>query len=157
MTQRAGTVGLVSDHGFATGCIRAFTRSHWNHIVIALGDGRAVQAMPGGVQVIDEATHHVVWIEAGVLYDPTKAVEFLRASVGEPYNWLAIAVFAVRTFAPWLPHRWLSAWANNRPKVICSELAVDAWRAAGVDLFPGRPAATVSPGDIDVEFRLRGW
>ena len=42
----------------------------------------------------------------------------------------------------------LARRVDRRNKVICSEAVVRAYRAAGIDLFPGRLAALVSPGDL---------
>lgn len=158
----AGTIGLVSTRSFATGCIRLGTRSHWNHIVIATGRGTLIEAQPGGVREIPDTWYDdCVWLEREPLTAEQRAgvVAFVddHARRHTPYNWPAIVVFGLRTFLPWLPHRLLDRWADNRPNVICSELAVKSRRAVGVNLFGGQLGATISPGGIDVTYRRLGW
>jgi hypothetical protein len=161
----AGTVGIVSTRGLELGIVRLGTRSHWNHVVIATGRGTLVEAQPGGVREIPDNWYlppSIVWLIRQPLTDAQRIsiVEFVDSAALErlPYNWPAIIVFALQTFLPWLPHGWLDRWADNRRNVICSELAVDAQRAAGVpEVFPDALGATVSPGALDVAFRLAGW
>lgn len=160
MTELAGTIGVVSTRGFVAGIIRLGTRSHWDHVVIAVGDGRIVEAMPGGVRVrFEDEYAGVGWATTEPLNPDARTVMAATAlaAIGTPYNWPAIAVFTVRTFASWLPHRWLSRWADHRAAVICSELAVRCMRAAGVDCFGGRPAATVSPADFANLILTKAW
>lgn len=155
----AGMVGVVSTRGFAGGCIRLGTRSHYNHVIIADGTGRAFEAQPGGVATCDENTYSdAVWA-AVPLTDGQRAqtVTYLHGRLGVAYNWPAIVVFALRTLGPWLPHRTLDRWADRRANQICSELAVNALRAADLDLFPGRLAATVSPADVLNLALRKGW
>jgi hypothetical protein len=155
----AGTIGVVSTRGFAAGCIRLGTRSHYNHVIIAEGTGWAFEAEPGGVDTCTEnAYKDAVWVSVPLTEGQrVKVLAYLHTELGTPYNWPAIVVFALRTLMPWLPHKALDGWADRRRNQICSELAVNALRWAGVDLFPGRLAATVSPADI-LNLALReGW
>lgn len=141
------------------GAIRLFTRGHWNHIVIADGQGGAYEAQPGGVRVVPESWYtDVAWLihepftpEAGA-----KRAAFCQSMIGTPYNWLAIVAFGPRYLTPSLAGLF-ARFAERRPKVMCSELATRAVRAGGDDWFPGRLSATVAPEDIDVQFRRQGW
>jgi len=145
-----GTVGIVATKGFAAGCIRLGTRSHYNHVVIADGHGGLFEAQPGGVRVVAEDSYAgTVWLTRLDLSNVQRidAAAWLHSEVGVPYNWPSIVVFALRTIVPWLPHGWLDRWADKRRNQICSELAVNALRYAQFDPFPGRRAATVSPAD----------
>ena len=158
----AGTVGIVATNGFALGCIRLGTRSHWNHVVIATGRGTLVEAQPGGVREIPDTWYDdCVWLVRQPLTDAQRKAVVAYVDVAAlrhtAYNWPAILVFGLRTFLPWLPRKWLDRWANNRLNTICSELAVNAQRAAGVNLFGDRLAATISPAGVDVTYRRLGW
>lgn len=160
MTQLPGTIGVVATNGFVPGIIRLGTRSHFDHVVIAVGEGRIVEAMPGGVRVrFEDEYDDIGWATTEPLDPAARAVmaSTALAAIGTAYNWPAIAVFTVRTFASWLPHRRLSRWADNRDAVICSELAVRCMRAAGIESFGGRPAATVSPADFANLILSKGW
>jgi hypothetical protein len=145
-----GTVGVVATNGFAAGCIRLGTRCHYNHVVIADGNGGCYEAQPGGVEHTEVCGYsQIVWLTRQPLSDAQRLsiTAWLQAEHGVPYNWPAIAVFALRTLDPWLPHKTLDGWADRRRNQICSELAVNAQRYAELDPFPGRAAATVSPAD----------
>lgn len=92
--------------------------------------------------------------------EPMKPLEgadrmiYCELSLGTPYNWWAILAFS----RWWLPlPKWFIRWTANRKAVICSELAVQAMRHGGKDIFPDHLAATVAPAGIDIEFRRRGW
>lgn len=158
MSQLAGTIGLVATRGFAAGCIRLATRSHENHIIIADGTGRAFQGAPGGVDLVPEDSYpDTVWLDHLPLSGGQRIsmLAWLHSETGVRYNWPAIIVFGLRTFVPWLPHRVLDRWADRRPNQICSELAVNALRYAGIDPWPGRLAATIPPAAF-VPVGLRG-
>ena len=159
----AGTLGCVRTSGFAAKAIDLATRSRWNHIIIADGHGGCYEmsASEGArhLEVVPYAD--VVWLTGLPLTDFQRGqvVAYCQAEVANHtgYNWPAIVVFGARTVDPWLPHKHLDEWADRRPQQICSELGVNALRAAGVDLFPGRLAATVSPGDITELGFEKGW
>jgi uncharacterized protein YycO len=159
MSQKAGTIGLVKTNGWETGLIRLGTRSHWNHVVIATGNGTFIQAQPGGVNERSEDTYDdIAWVHTQELTDTQREqiVDYCRNQIGTPYNWPAIIVFGVRTFLPWCPYTWLIMWAQNRKNVICSELAVEANCVVGIKILPGREAASISPGDLSV-WVLKEW
>lgn len=158
MTHAAGTVGLVYTKGFIGKVIRAAQEGHWNHIVVARGDGQCYSAEPRRGLCLRPENH---WADmAWLVNEPITEAEgkarvaFLEEKRGVGYNDVAILTFS-RWWIP-LPKSFIR-WANDRPQLICSESAVLAARASGTDWFPGRPACTVAPATIDIEFRRRGW
>ena len=157
MTHAAGTVGLVYTKGWVGKIIRGAQEGHWDHVVVARGDGQVFSAEPHGLRLRPE-TH---WVDtAWLVNEPLTETQgnartaWLEERRGASYNWPAILTFS-RWWIP-LP-KWFISWANDRPQLICSESAVLAARASGADWFPGRAACTVAPAAIDIEFRRRGW
>ena len=76
--------------------------------------------------------------------------------VGEAYNILdiiAIALDQARTGHFITGTEWWVKRLSDDHMAICSQLAVNAYRMAGVDLFPGTLSGLVSPGDIGRLFR----
>lgn len=156
----AGTIGLVyTGGGLAGSLVRIAQEGHWNHVVIAKGNGQLYSAEPrGGVQLRpDTYWPDTVWLE----HEPLETAQgearaaFCETQLGMPYNWPAILAFS-RWWIP-VPH-FVVAWANRRHAVICSELAALAADSAGTPWFPlDLPRATVAPSTIDVLFRRKGW
>lgn len=163
MPPAEGTPGLVRTHGVAARLIDAGTRSRWNHVVLADGHGGCYEMSASkGAQHLDAVPYaDIVWLTRLPLSDFQRGeiVAYCQVEVFNRtgYNWPSIAVFAARTLDPWLPHAWLDKWADRRPEQICSELAVNALRSAHLDLYPGRLAATVSPGDVEQLALEKGW
>lgn len=151
MSQAPGTVGVVSSKGWVSGAIRLATRSHWSHIVVADGAGKVFEALGRGVVHNPEADYDgrdVVWLSGVGMTEAQRvtALAEVRKHDGWKYNYPAIAVFTLRFLG--LPHRRIAEWANRRRAVICSELALIGWRAAGFDPWPGLLAATIAPADF---------
>lgn len=158
-----GTLGVVATAGLVAGCIRLGTRSHVDHVILADGVGGCYEAIAGhGVRHLPTVPYgDVAWLARLPLLDGQRAdiTAYCQDAiqVGVRYNYPAIAVFTVRTAAPWLPHKHLDEWADRRAPQICSELAVNATRFAHLDMFPGRLAATVSPADLENLAIAKGW
>jgi uncharacterized protein YycO len=137
--------------GLAVAAIRLGTRSHWNHAAIVIAPGLLIEAQPGGVRRWPLARYDdYCWDRAQAeALTPAQAdaiSRYARSRLGAPYNWPAIAVFALTTLGMRIGP--LTRWADRRRAVICSELVVLAYRAAGIDLAPGRPAAEVPPAAL---------
>ena len=157
MSQKPGTVGLVYTRGWVGRVIRAASEAHWDHVIIAKGDGQCFSQEPGGLVLRPEGFWaDTAWLVNEPVTDAQRKtrVDWLFAKLGTAYNFPAIATFS-RWWLP-LPKSFIR-WANDRPNMICSEAAVLAARAAGTDWFPGRLACTIAPSAIDIEFRRRGW
>lgn len=69
------------------------------------------------------------------------------AHLGTPYSWLDDAAIGMVDVFGWAP-ACLRARMRSDATLMCSQLCVEAYRAAGVDLFPGLPGGAVSPGDL---------
>jgi uncharacterized protein YycO len=124
------------------------SKSRAYHAFLAVDDDQLVEAEPGGARLaaVDEYPD-AVWVSRPLTDVQRAAIAAAgRAFLGRDYNWLddlAIGL-ARRGFVP----RWVWRRLNDGGAVMCSQLVVLAYRAAGVDLFPGRDAATVTPGDL---------
>ena len=171
LAHRAGTIGLVYTTGTVGRVIRGAQEDHWNHVVIAKGDGTCFSAEPrSGVRLRDEDEwDDVCWL----VHEPFSDAEgqaradYCQTQLGVGYNYPAILAFS----RWWIPTPgWFIRWANDRPETICSELAVRADRAGKAavrgQFMPipekpwfdlERPACTVAPAAINVEFRRKGW
>jgi hypothetical protein len=135
-----------------------------NHAILAAGSPN------GGTQIFEAVSRvrldwagaydgdPITWstgrLPAELTPSPAQRVEIVRAAqkmIGLRYNvldLLAIGLAQKRTGGLVSSKTWWARRANDENKVICSELVVRAYRAAGIDLAPGRLAALVSPQDL---------
>lgn len=155
-----GTIGLVHTGGFAGWVIRVATEDRWNHVILA-GLDCIYEAVPrrGYIRSSPHAYTEGVdltWLRAEVLTDGQRMrrVDAAIDRLGLPYNWPAIAAIALRKFDLWFD--WLNRWSTGRKHVMCSEAVTEIVREAGSELFSDRLPSTVTPGDIDYFYRLRG-
>lgn len=155
-----GDIGVVHVNGIGGLLIRLGQRligsggSDYEHAVICIGvsvDGAAqvVQAMPKGA---DTRTYYPA---SGVLWSSFPLTEsqrdrIKRAAIGyldTPYSAADYFAIAAQRFGfGWLPFvRKVMASTNS---MICSQLCVQCYHDAGIDLFPGRLPGDVTPGDL---------
>lgn len=128
--------------------------ANYEHAFVYVGHGLIVEAMPGGARLarLDQYPPGTVrWLvpERGALNLRGIAIQRRAYSlVGTPYSFLDyLAIAAVRLR---LPSKRLRKYVANSGHMICSQLADEAWRRAGVQMFnDGRPAGLVTPGDIN--------
>lgn len=131
----------------------------YGHAAVCVGPGPSdsqvviVEATPGGVIRRNVDTSHFDWSTGGALAltedDRDEIVAAAGSYVGRRYDWGSIVGFVGR----WAWASYVRAERTGQPadsSLICSELVVRAYRAAGVE-FPGlekRPAGTVAPSDL---------
>lgn len=128
---------VIGDHSFVT------------HAFIVLQDGYIIEAMPGGATFnrIDKYPHAV--------YSRFDLTDEQRSEIcdqaimmhGTPYSYLDYLALAATHFniAPGPIRRRVA----DSGKMICSQLCAEAYRRAGVDLFPDmRIPMDVTPGDL---------
>lgn len=146
-------IGVTPSSGFVAWAIRKLTRSTAAHAFLATGVGDAtIEGDPHGARRNLARNHRaVVWLPkiAAKLSPAQKqvAVEWATAHLGTPYSWIddaEIGVVSLFGTAPGFMKRRL----RSDKTLMCSQLCVAAYRAAGVDLFPGKPDGGVSPGDL---------
>ena len=148
-----GSFILVHTNGRAARGIQLATLSHVNHAAIVDASGvNVIEANPAGVQRRPLAEYDPTAIAAvgGLSLSDWQRVKVLRAAeakIGDTYNWPGIAALGMDRFFGWRPS-WLDNAANQPTTWFCSQLVVAAYRAAGVDLCPGRPDWTCSPGEL---------
>lgn len=149
----AGLIGVVPSRGFVAWAIRRITRSQVAHAFIATGrSDLIIEADPNGAR-LSRARYHarVVWLSGlrSRLTDAqgAAAAQWARQHIGTPYSWIDDAEIGFVDLFGWAPG-WMRSRLRSDKTLMCSQLCVEAYRAAGVDLFPGRPGGAVSPGDL---------
>lgn len=158
-----GDFGLAKGGGAIMAAVRLGTFSRYGHACICesvhpSGGIVIIEPMPSGCRRRTARAGEFVWSDVDLGDDARMEVTaFSAATIGLDYDWPAIFGFVRR----WWVHR-LMPWrhrdgsltrgaqgAEPTPaKLICSALPVLAYRRAGVDMAPGRPARSVSPGDL---------
>ena len=147
-----GDIGVTPSRGWASFGIRWATHSPVAHAFVSVGGTRIVEADPHGARFNDASRYkQVTWLTglSGSLAGWQRAaiVDWAVGRIGTPYSWLDDAAIGMRDLFGWCP-AWLTRRMASTRTLMCSQLAVEAYRAAGVDLFPGRPGGSVSPGDL---------
>lgn len=104
------------------------------------------EATQHGVRLRDAAEDEFLWSDIPMTEQQQNDIVLYAAGAkGRPYDWRSIAGFVFRFWGAKIRGR-SDDHADDR--VICSELVVWAYRAAGLDLFPGVAPGDVSPGDL---------
>lgn len=137
----AGVYGCVKTSGFVPLMIRVVTRSWADHCFVSIGDGRIVEAEPGGVRIGDVSEYAGCRVEYNAdeaMTDTQRAAvaEFAESKRGEAYAWTADAVDGLRSLG--LRWRFLARFERARRSVMCSELAAQAGQYAGLDWLCGQ-------------------
>lgn len=152
-----GTIGLTRIRG-VVGWLIAFGQlitgdaSRYSHVFVVLDDGTAVEAMPGGARITPLSAYEGRQVAYGWMVPLTgeqraAIVRAARSYVGVPYGFsdylaLALARLGIRP-------AWLRRYIAASGRMICSQLADQAYRDAGVVLFgDGRLPQDVTPGDL---------
>lgn len=155
-----GTIGLVHTGGLAGWIIREDTQDRWNHIVLS-GLDCLYEADPRRGYIRSPLHTYgwgdIVWLIHEPLTDGQRLrrVDAAIERIGLPYNWPAIAAIALKCFE--IRFRWLDRWATNRKHLMCSEAVAEIARESGTAWFPPTTlTSSITPGDIDYNFRLRG-
>lgn len=145
----SGFVNLMTSHIIEYG-----TNSPVCHAFIYRGDNQIVEAV-GHVRVgsVDEY-QDIIWLSLPAPLNPNAMKMVVAAAdsyVGEKYNLidiLAIALAQPRLGTLVNSNEWWAKRLSNDHMQICSQLVVNAYRAAGIDLFPGMLSGLISPGDL---------
>jgi uncharacterized protein YycO len=147
-----GDLLLVRDVDFVSRSIEKITHSPYSHVAIFTGPNELVEAQ--GFKRVGYQDAGVYQGKADVFrcYPSTfnqreKVVESVKSHIGQHYDYLLLGVELVRyafgVVLPWYEH----------DSVICSTLAADGYRDAGID--PCLDIAFPSPADIANSRRFR--
>jgi cell wall-associated NlpC family hydrolase len=152
MTPALGAFGVTRTDGWAAWVIRAVTRSTCNHAFVYVGNGNIVEAQPKGATLSPARIYpHAIW-STMPLTDVQReciAAEALKL-VGTPYSWVDDACIGLADLFGWHVPEPVRHRLNRRDRLMCSALVDQAYRDAGVHLFPdGRIPGDVSPGDLE--------
>ena len=166
-----GDIGLIKTSGpgkwldhIAEDLIKFGTDSPYSHAFVYVGNGKIVEAVRH--VKVTEATHYqnITWStgKLGPAHTPSQLqrgliVKAAMSYVGQSYNMLDIVAIALAQAR--LGHvvdgdEWWVKRLSDDHMQICSQLVVNAYRAAGIDLFPGKLAGLVSPGDLGTLIRV---
>lgn len=140
------------------------TDSPYCHAFVYVGNGQIVEAVRH-VQVAPASNYSDIQWSTGRLgpdLTPTDAQRQLIARaamsfVGQSYNALDIVAIALEQAR--LGHvvdgdEWWVKRLSDDHMQICSQLVVNSWRLASLDLAPGRLSGLVSPGDLGRLYRV---
>jgi uncharacterized protein YycO len=159
-----GDFGLIHDAGgtwldqAAEKLIEFGTDSPFCHAFVYVGNGQIVEAVRH-VKVSPVTDYANITWSTGRLGpehtpDPLQRQQIARAAmsfVGQQYNLLDIVAIAFAQAR--LGHivdgdEWWVKRLSDDHMQICSQLVVNAYRLASIDLFPGTLSGLVSPGDL---------
>lgn len=160
-----GDIGLGRNNTVGGWLIRIgdgiYSRRHkveaqpYNHAVLALGDGRMIQAEPKGAQIVPLQASRFDWYRADLTDAQRAAVADQGALLeGTPYSWLDIAALTLRCLGWDVLGRdgkltMIGKRINRNDRLVCSALVDYAYQRAGVQLFDdGRISGAVSPADL---------
>lgn len=145
-----GRIGICHDAtDFFGKLVEKVTDSTAFHIVVEHRPGMCVSAEREGA--IPRPIDHfksAVWVDYCTTDEERAAVAaWAEAHLGTPYDWFSDFVIGVHDLTGVKVPRWLAKLMSNDGTLMCSQLATEALRAAGIDLFPGKESGEVSPAD----------
>lgn len=151
-----GDIGLVRVAGVVGWAItigELIYDGNWrqSHAFLYLGDGRVLEAQPGGARIAPLSEYNGRSVECSTRQPSAEERQSIVAIgeslVGVPYGWLdyaSLALWRFRIRLPAIRHR-----VNDGSNMICSQLVDYAWAGAGVHIFEdGREPGDVTPGDL---------
>lgn len=140
------------------------TDSKFNHAFVYVGNGQIVEAIRH-VQVSPVSNYQGITWSTGRLSPyltptPVQRQAIARAAmsyVGQSYN--ALDIVAIAFAQARMGHvvdgdEWWVRRLSDDHMSMCSQLAVNAYRMASIDLAPGRLSGLVSPGDLGKLLRV---
>jgi len=146
-----GDIGLTKIGGLAGAFVNFGQWFVVQHALVYVGDGKVVQAMPSGAELInlEDASPVVMWSTDRINLSTEErfriSVEALSL-VGTPYSFLDYVSIALERLGvrPRLVRDYVAATGH----LICSQLVVLAYERASINLFPGTFPGDVTPGDL---------
>lgn len=161
-TPRPGDIGLTRIGGL-TGVLVGLGQfiirdaSRYTHVFIVLDNNQIIEAMPGGAKIepLDKyagttkyGSPKAVYLDVKLTPDQRFAIVVnARQLEGVPYSFLDYVALSLERFG--IKWKRLEDYVASTKHMICSQLADEAYRLAGVHLFEdGRPSQKVTPGDL---------
>lgn len=159
-----GDIGLVAVPGVGGPLIRLgqwLAGDGWTayqHVFVYVGDGKIMEAMPGGARLVELSYRYGDPREIKYLRCPPqygedvaqKAISFLDV----PYSALDYVAIGLHRFRIPTPH--LRKFIENRKHQICSQLADSAAALGGWHIFAdGRWPGYVTPNDLGKVYKLQ--
>lgn len=157
------TPGTWIDH-VACDLIEFGTDSPYCHAFVYIGGGKIVEAVRH-VQIAEASNYSdIAWstgrLGPAITPNPAERAAIVKAAmsyVGESYN--ALDIVAIALAQARMGHEvdggewWVKRLSDDHMQ-ICSQLVVNAYRMAGLDLAPGKLSGLVSPGDLGLLYRV---
>lgn len=160
----AGDYGLVAKHPgswldhAAQDLISFGTDSPYVHAVVYVGNGKIVEAIRHVTLSPVTDYQDITWSTGRLAPGHTPSqlqrqqiASYAMSRVGQAYNLLdivAIALAQPRMGRQVDGDEWWVKRLSDDHMQICSQLVVNSYRMAGLDLFPGTLSGLVSPGDL---------
>jgi uncharacterized protein YycO len=147
LTEIKGALGFFVGFGlFLSGDASRFT-----HAFIDIGDGKSVEARPGGAVVRNISEYPASkTVYSHLPLTDEERIHIAHAAlklVGRGYNWLDYPALALLRLG--VRPKWLTRYVADKGRLICSQLVDEAYRLGGIHLFnDGRPSQDVTPGDL---------
>ena len=156
----AGQIGLVPHaKTLVEWLIQKVTRSTVHHAILAVSPTTCISCEPEGAllrQISDFPEAH--WSS----YDLTAMQKLLISRwgtdhLGIPYGWFSDAAIGIALIFKVHTPAWVERYLNNGSFYECAQFCAAAYQQSGINLFRGRPPATIYPGSFERTWRLRGW
>jgi hypothetical protein len=143
--------------------LKAATKETWKirHVLVAIGDGTAVQAMPHGAERITLDAKHwtseYIYVLPKYVQDQAgRVAEAALSLIGTPYSFLDYGALALHAIDPvWriAPHATdsqpLARYIQSTGHMICSQLADECMKRADFHVFAdGRLPQDVMPSAL---------
>jgi hypothetical protein len=133
---RLGDYGVVSTKGLIGFMIQLGTRSQDNHVIGYVGNGMIIEATPRKGIILSKLSEYdgfdIAWNKNEDLTDEQREIIVTEAAkhLNDPYNFIAIAVIALRILGLHLPSR-LTKKIAKMDAYICSEFWTEMYKKAG--------------------------
>lgn len=144
----AGHYACVQSNGRAGRFIQAWEDSPANHVIFAISETEAVEAIPSGVHKVSLVGYPgiLAWSDDPLTPEQVAAgVALALTLINEPYGWLDVIAGGLWVMGIHLP--WVMRRIDNpdKPATDCSHLVTTLSAAEGLDLLPGIPKRIVTP------------
>ena len=153
----AGDCILVDSNSFISDGIEWFENGKVSHVAVYIGNNEIVEATETGVKrnkvnkYYSKKYNWCVRRIKGLTADQSqKIVTSALSLVGKPYDFLqfiGLAIFYLVKKLTGKKYYWLIGQSGD-DMMICSEVFVKATRDAGIELFGGIDAKSITPQDL---------
>lgn len=133
-------------------------KSKWTHVFVVLHNDMIIEAQPGGavvVPLVKYLNHPTTFAAPRDLTQEQRDSIVAEATLlkGTPYSFADY--FALTLERLNLGFGWTRKYVRSSGHMICSQLADESYKRAGVNLFDdGRLPQDVTPGDLARLFKL---